>query len=142
MSNSASTWKLNDFNNLGISYKKTPDDLEFFLQIIENKMEDSPNFDKEKVLLLGHTLVNFTARYWTSSTYLNTYEEIEKTLKLVDKADDLDNDLSKLRSEYDKIIGPFLPTVTKLREKTLEGFARYIEFHFPSINFLVVKKCN
>lgn len=144
MSNSASTWTLDDFNNLGISYKETPDNLKFFLQIIEHKLEDYTYFDKDKILCLGETFGNFTDKYWPSSTDLNTddVEQIETMLSIVDAAENLDDDLSNLRYEYDQIINHFLPTETELRKQTLEGFARYIEFHFPSISVLVVRECN
>lgn len=142
MTDSASTWDLDKFNKLGISYKKTPDDLKFFSEIIENKLKDNPNFGN--VSLLGDTFVTFTNEYWKSSTDLNTAGpgEIDIIFSLVNTVEDLDKDLSKLRYQYDQSISRFLPRETVLRKKTLEGFARYIAFHFPGINLLVVRKCN
>lgn len=142
MTDSASTWDLDKFNKLGISYKKTPDDLKFFSEIIENKLKDNPNFGN--VSLLGDTFVTFTNEYWKSSTDLNTAGpgEIDIILSLVNTVEDLDKDLSKLRYQYDGSISRFLPRETVLGKKTLEGFARYIAFHFPGINLLVVRKCN
>lgn len=142
MTDSASTWDLDEFNKLGISYKKTPDDLKFFSEIIENKLKDNPNFGN--VSHLGDTFVTFTNEYWKSSTDLNTAAlgGIDKILSLVYTVEDLDNDLSKLRDQYDRSISRFLPRETVPRKKTLEGFARYIAFHFPGINLLVVRKCN
>lgn len=142
MTDSASTWDLDKFNKLGISYKETPDNLKFFSEIIENKLKDNPNFGN--VSHLGDTFVTFTNEYWKSSTDLNTADpgEIDEMLSLVNTVADLDKDLSKLRYQYDRSISRFLPRETVLRKKTLEGFARYIAFHFPGINLLVVRKCN
>lgn len=142
MTDSASTWDLDKFNKLGISYKKTPDDLKFFSEIIENKLKDNPNFGN--VSLLGDTFVTFTNEYWKSSTDLNTAGpgEIDIIFSLVNTVEDLDKDLFKLRYQYDRSISRFLPRETVLRKKILEGFARYIAFHFPGINLLVVRKCN
>lgn len=132
MTDSASTWDLDKFNKLGISYKKTPDDLKFFSEIIENKLKDNPNFGN--VSLLGDTFVTFTNEYWKSSTDLNTAGpgEIDIIFSLVNTVEDLDKDLSKLRYQYDRSISRFLPGETVLRKKTLEGFAS--AFHRWMIN--------
>lgn len=142
MSDSASKWKLVDFNDLGISYEEKPDDITFFFNIIENKSKDDPNFNN--VSNLGDIFVKMTAEYWTSSIGVNTlkFEEMDDLSELVNTTICLDRDLSKLRSQYDNSISSFLPTDAELREKTLEGFARYIEFHFLGISLLVVRKCN
>lgn len=126
---SASKWKLAELNDLGISYKGTPDDLQFFSEIIENKINDNPNF--ENISLLGDTFVKFTAKYLIFSIDLNTKhsEHIEKIFSLVDTVEEIDNDLSHLKSRYDRSISSFLPTDTVLRKKALEEFARYIDFH-------------
>lgn len=134
MSDSASKWKFADFNNLGILYNENPDDLTFFSGIIEKKFKDNPNFDK--CSLLGDTFVEFTAKYWKKSIDLNnvSLDDVGKVYSLVDSAEDLDNDLSDLKSEYDQNISFFLPADTEMRKKALEMFARYIEFHFHGIN--------
>lgn len=134
MSDSASKWKFADFNNLGILYNENPDDLEFFSENIEKKFKNNPNFDKFS--LLGDTFVKFTAKYWNNSIDLNNVvpDDVEKVYSLVNSAEDLDNDLSDLKSEYDQSISSFLPADTEMRKKALEMFARYIEFHFHGIN--------
>lgn len=132
MSDSASKWKLPDFNDLGISYEEKPDDIDSFFKIIKTKLKDYAIFDD--VSKLGDIFVEITADNWTSSVSVNSVDldGIDTIFSLVDTADCLDRDLSKLRSQYDKSISSFLPTDAKLREKTLEGFAS--AFHRWIIN--------
>lgn len=142
MSVSASKWKLPDLNALGIFYEQKPDELTFFSEIIEEKVKDNPNFTK--VSNLGDTFVFLTEKHWTSSIDLNNdhSQEMENIFSLLVTAKDIDNDLHNLKSTYDQRISPFLPTNLALREEALERFARYIEFHSPGINLLVVRKCD
>lgn len=123
MSRSASTWKFNEFKELGILYKKQFDSLEYFSGIIEGKITDGAK--KEKLLFLAKHFVECTEQYWTCTVDLDLNEQNEWSYGIsmtITTLEFLDDNIVSMKAIYDDKIRSYLPSDTEGRKKALENF--------------------
>lgn len=127
MARSASTWRFNEFKELGILYEEKYDEVDYFSKIIKRKITDRAK--QEKLSSLTEYFVKTTDDYWNCSVDLNFYDDLEETTGItttIKTMGQLDNNIVGLKTAYDAKIKSYLPSDTSGREKALEDFARYI----------------
>lgn len=124
MASSASTWKIDEFKNLGILYKDTPDTLEYFSGIINRKIGDRKM--NEMLSSLTTYFVEYTEQNWSFSVDLNVDDDLEEITGItstISALEFLDENIVRMKAKFDDDIRSYLPSDTKAKERALEVFS-------------------